>query len=246
MSECSKDTVEQQQHVLALICSSHRFTNWTFTVIFLYLFFFLPSNLTLRKSSSCLESSPHFASSRMFVCLVTFSLCLVVFDSATETTVTLMQREERWQSSLWLSIVFCPKGPPLFNNYPTAPSLSFLPSFFPCGLQTARLAGYHGDRVSYLIKCHRVFVHRVLPAPLNDAVWWERNSCRWRFRLHDFKSTSQDRMPWDTRDIRSHDGEKESPEHSRHLFMVSSVAHELVMLLLWWRIFTEQWWYIDL
>lgn len=47
---------------------------------------------------------------------------------------------------LQICIVLCPKGPPMFNNHPTAPPLSFLPSFL-VDPRPAKLAGYHGDGV---------------------------------------------------------------------------------------------------
>ena len=88
---------------------------------------------------------------------------------------------------------------------------SFLPSFLPCWPLTRQTGQvtmatglfYLWDTGSESLD-EESNQHGYWPAPLKDAVWWERNSWRKRFRLQDFKSTSHERIPGHIRDLRSH------------------------------------------
>lgn len=122
-----------------------------------------------------------------------------------QTKILQHMHKERWHRSLLF---------PVQRVHPcltiTDCSCTFLPSFLVDlwpdklgGLPWRRAFFYLWDTGSESLD-EESNQHSYWPAPLKDAVWWERNSWRKRFRLQDFKSTSHERIPGDIRDLHSH------------------------------------------
>lgn len=123
-----------------------------------------------------------------------------------QTKILQHMHKKRWHRSLLFSVQRVHPCLTITNC-----SCTFLPSFLPRWPLTGQTGWvtmvtglfYLRDTGSESLG-EESNQHSYWPAPLKDAVWWERNSWRKRFRLQDFKSTSHERIPGDRRDLRSH------------------------------------------
>ncbi len=139
----------------------------------------LPS---LVRDVSLLVCVHHLTSQFSCNCLALIFVCTVFPGRPWLCILKGCNASKKRGGTAWsqVSVVFCTKGPPMFNNHR---SCTFLPRFLPRWPLTGQTGGLPWER-GFPCDKGRVRVgeesnqHICSPAPLKDAVWWERNSWR--------------------------------------------------------------------